>query len=284
MNTGALTNWLEIATPMGSDNYYALSKLAPEKKQAIKIILAFFNCIMSIPFTLSEDEIVRTKLRWWKEELIKTQQRHGSHPLSIALAPIMEKYRLNYNALLQCISAIEDRVQESQFPDEQSLRDFYTFTYGVRERMIAKITFPEERQYAEGIYHIAYSLGLIDNLKHLRQRAAKTYVFFTDEEARELEVDKNLILTMKISEPLKKLFGHHIEKAQQHFKIGADLLNYKRLGTSLRWDDTTKNLQFLSLRAHLGLQWCELIKKEQFPLFTHHIELTPLRRWWYCRR
>jgi phytoene synthase len=186
--------------------------------------------------------------------------------------PVMEKYQLNYNALLQCISAIEDRVQQSQFSDEQSLRDYYTYTYGIRERMIAKIIFPEATQYSEAIHHIAYSLGLIDNLKNIRARAAKTYVFFTDEEARALSVDKNLVLSMKISEPLKKLFEHHVEKAKQHFQIGADFIRATN----------RSHLQPLLLRGHLGLQWGDLIKKEQFPLFTHQVELTPLRRWWCC--
>ncbi len=272
--TTQISPWLDHISPPGSDNYYALSRLETDKQEAIKVILAVFDTIMSMPFVLREDEIVRTKLRWWKEELIKTQQKHASHPLCIALAPIMEKYQLNYNALLQCISAIEDRVQHSQFPDEQSLQDYYTYTYGIRERMMAKILFSEEKQHAEAIYHIAYSLGIIDNLKHVRARAAKTYVFFTDEEAGALNVDKNLVLSMKISEPLKKLFGHHVDKAKQHFQIGADFIRATNRSP----------LQPLLLRGHLGLQWGELIKKEQFPLFTHQLELTPLRRWWISRK
>ncbi len=264
----ALNSWLNSISPTGSDTYYALLKVKPEKQHAIKIILALFDIFITMPFVLSDDEIVRAKLRWWKEELIKTQQHHASHPLSIALEPLMEKYQLNYNALLQCVSSIEDRVQNSQFSDEQSLRDFYTYTYGVRERMIAKILLPDAKQHAEAIHHLAYCLGLIDNLKHIRQRAAKTYMFFSDEEARELGVDKNLVLTMKMSEPLRKLFQRQIEKAKKHFQMG-------------RASTRASPLRPILIRAHLGLKWCDLISKEQFPLFTHRTELTPLRKWWY---
>ena len=272
-----INQWLDNITSPGSDTYYALLKIEPEKQHAIKILLALFDIFITLPFTVTEDEIVRAKLRWWKGELIKTQQHHASHPLSMALAPIMEKYQLNYNALLQSIGAIEDRVQNSQFPDEQSLRDFYTHTYGIRERMIAKILLPEAKQYAEGIHHLAYCLGLIDNLKHIRQRAAKTYVFFTDAEARELGVDKNLVLTLKMSEPLKKLFQRQIEKAYEHFRLGVEKLvsneasPQRRLGPSL-------------IRAWLGLKWCDLVSQEQFLLFTHRVELTPIRKWWHSLR
>ncbi len=272
-----INQWLDNIASPGSDNYYALLKVAPEKQHAIKILIALFEILITVPFVVSDDEIVRAKLRWWKEELIKTQQHHASHPLSIALEPIMEKYQLNYNALLQSISAIEDRVQNSQFPNEQSLRDFYTHTYGIRERMIAKILFPEAKKYAETIHHLAYCLGLIDNLRHIRQRASKTYVFFTDEEARALGADKNLILTMKMSEPLRKLFQCHVDKAREHFRLGTEKLAsnevspQRRLGPSL-------------IRAYLGLKWCDLISQEQFPLFTHQTELTPIRKWWYSWR
>ena len=272
-----INQWIENTAPPGSDNYYALLKVAPNKKHSIKILLALFEIFLTMPFVLNEDEMVRAKLRWWKEELIKAQQHHASHPLSIALKPIMESYQLNYNALLQSISTIENIVQNCQFPTEQSLRDFYTHTYGIRERMIAKILFPESKQYSESIHHLAFCLGLIDNLKHIRQRAAKTYVFFTDEEARELNVDKNLILTIKISEPLKKLFQRQIEKAHKHFQLAIEKLAFnevspqRRLGPSL-------------MRVSLGLKWCDLISQEQFPLFTHKTELTPIRKWWHSWR
>jgi hypothetical protein len=142
--------------------------------------------------------------------------------------------------------------------------------------MLAKITCTEAQQYAEAIHHFAYSLGMIDNLKHIRQRASKLYVFFTDEEAQQLALDKNLVLTLKISAPLKKLFTYHIEKARQQFQQGLDLLSNKQTMTA--------SLLPLILRTHLGLKWAELIIEEQFPLFSQQTELTPLRKWWYCWR
>ncbi|MES2203850.1 MAG: squalene/phytoene synthase family protein [Pseudomonadota bacterium] len=271
-----INQWLDNITLAGSDNYYALLKIEPEKKHAIKILLALFEILITMPFVLSEDAMVHAKLRWWKEELIKTQQQHASHPLSMALEPIMEKYHLNYNALLQSISAIENIVQNCQFPTEQSLRDFYTHTYGIRERIIAKILLPESKQYSEAIHHLAYCLGLIDNLKHLRQRAIKTYAFFSDEEARELGIDKNLVLTMKISEPLKKLLARQIEKAQEHFQLGSEKLTSNGVSPQ-------RGLKPSLIRVSLGLKWCELVRDEKFSLFTHQIELTPLRKWWYTR-
>lgn len=264
------THWNNLIAPPGSDNYYALRKIKPEKQNAIKIILELFAAIFKIPFTLSDDHLVKIKLRWWKEEIIKTQQGHASHPLCIELFSIMKNYQLNYNALLQIIDAIESIVQNCQFPSEQSLRDFYTYTYGIRERMIAKILSPDASQFSETIHHLAYSLALIDNLKHIRQRALKTYVFFSDEEARELGVDKNLVLTMKISEPLKKLFEAQIKKARKHYDIAKG--------------ERHSPLQSLMIKCHLGLKWCELVRDEDFPLFTHQIELTPLRKWWHCWR
>lgn len=269
-----LSPWLDTIAPPGSDNYYALGKITPEKQQAITIILALFETILQIPFTLSDDNLVRIKLRWWKEEIIKTQQRQASHPLCQALFSMMEKYQLNYNALLQMISAIEDIVQNCQFPTEQSLRDFYTYTYGIRERMIAKILLPEEKQYSEAIHHLAYCLGLIDNLKHIRQRAMKMYAFFSDEETRALGVDKNLVMTMKISEPLKKLFQVQIEKAYEHFLLGSKMLAFNGVSPQRR-------LRASLIRVSLGLKWCELVRDENFPFFTHQLELTPLRKWWH---
>ncbi len=294
-----INSWLNTIAPAGSDDYYGLRNIDSEKQNAIKLILALFDTIFNIPLTLSDDNLVNIKLRWWKEEMIKTERKEASHPLCIALSPIMAKYHLSYNALLQFISAIEGIVHHCQFPTEQSLRDFYTYTYGIRERMIAKILCPNASQYSDAIHHLAYSLALIDNLKHIYRRAKKMYLFFSDEETRELGIDKNIVLTMRISDSLKKLFEKQIEQASKHWKSAINIvrsnkiscqprrtshpqdINNTKVKASFGWHDA---LRPLFLRTQLGLKWCDLIRDENFPLFTHQVDIAPLRKWWHTLR
>ncbi len=263
-----INTWLTSIAPAGSDNYYALRKI--EQRSAIVIILLLFETIMQIPFTLSDDQLVHIKLRWWKEEIIKTQQGKASHPVCIELFSVMKEYQLNYNALLDIINTMESIIKNCQFPTEQSLRDFYTHTYGIRERIISKILSENATQFSDVIHHGAYSLALIDNLKHIRQRALKTYVFFSDEEMQEFGINKNVILTLKTSDELKKLLMRQIEKAEKHFQ-------------HLSQNHPQPFLCPLMIRAKLGLKWGELIRDENFPVFTYQLELTPLRKWWLVR-
>lgn len=270
----SLNFWLKEIAQAGSDDYYALRKVEKSKQEELKIILALFDAIMKIPFRLKEDALVKIKLNWWKEELIKTQRDQASHPLTQALFFIMKAYQLNYNALLQFITALEEITQYCQFPNEQSLRDFYTYTYGIRERMILKILCPNQSDIMkESVHHGAYCLALIDNLKYIRERALKTYIFFSDEETKSLNIDKNLILSLKLSPDLMTLFEHQIQKAKEQ----ATYLYQKNQGNWLVHP-------FFRIRCELALRWGDLIKDEKFPLFTHHIELTALRKWWYSRK
>lgn len=260
---------LASAVP-GSDNYYALRTVAQAPRAAIALLLTLFDTLLKIPFTLSEDSLVRIKLQWWHEEIQKTEQQHASHPLCLALYAVMDRYSLPYTALLDLINTLQTIVQQCPSTTEASLRHFYSHTYGIRERMIAQILVPHALERDEHIQTGAYCLAVIDNLRHLRQRALKSYVFFSEEEARALGVDKNQILTLTASESLTVLAQRQIEKIEAHFQR---IKNTPPL-----------YLQPLLIRVYLGLQWCYLARDEAFPLFTHHIELTPLRKWWSLRK
>ncbi|MCD8499575.1 MAG: hypothetical protein LRY43_00065 [Gammaproteobacteria bacterium] len=77
---------------------------------------------------------------------------------------------------------------------------------------------------SEEIHHGAYALALVDNLKNIRQRTLKTYVFFSDEEAQTLSTNKNIVLTRQMSDDLKELVSHHIKKIFYH----ADMVQIKK--------------------------------------------------------
>jgi len=263
--------WSKTIIAPGSDNYYALRDIPTKERQAIVTILSFFNTIMAVPFTVTDDHVAHHKLQWWQADIIKSTQNTASHPLSTEIASVTKAYHLNHNVLLQFIRTIENLIQNCQFRTEQSLRDFYTYTYGIRERMIAKILSPNAAAVSEEIHHGAYALALVDNLKNIRQGTLKTYVFFSDEETETLGKNKNIVLTRQMSEDLKELISHHIKKIFYHGDMVQNKKNYPALHP-------------LIIRIELAKRWCTLIQEEDFPLFTNHIDLTPLRKWWHTRK
>ena len=70
------------SAPKGSDNYYSLLKFDYTIKQKIAAIYCLFNTIFTIPFSVSDDAIAKTKLGWWQQELERSMQGNPTHPIT----------------------------------------------------------------------------------------------------------------------------------------------------------------------------------------------------------
>lgn len=258
---------MTITVP-GSDYYYSLRKLPKDVSCAVSTIFELFENIIRIPTQITNDSIAHLKLQWWKKEILETEQNQGTHPLSNTLHTIMKKYCLSYHAWLQIISTVEGTLQSCQFPTEQSLRDYYTYTYGIREKMIAKVLLGGLTTDAQAIYHFAYCLGLIDQLQHLRDYAKRMYGFFSDEELAAISMQKAELFGLRTTHNIQRLIQQQIIKAELSFKTGLDLPPKA----------TLKKLRCITIRCRLALTWAGLLNSEDYQLLEKKILLTPLRK------
>lgn len=252
----------------GSDNYYSLIKLPKSQANEIKVIIELFDNLLSIPTSVSDDQIAHAKLQWWSQELSNIAHGKGSHPISQNLYNIIKNYQINPGAFGQAINTIENTLQDTQFKTEQDLRNYYTYTAGIKERMIAKITFPESPQYTQAIYSLAYCLGLINNLKVLRINAKKLYGFFSDEELNSLSMQKAELFSFITNRNIEKLIILQINKAKEAYKNGLNALPEKH----------HKQLRCLITRCKLALAWAKLLKSENYQVLEKQISLTAIRK------
>lgn len=260
----------------GSDIYYSLIKLPKSQAKDIQIILELFEGLLSIPTSVSDDQVAHAKLQWWSEEIIKISQNQGSHPISQDLYKIITQYQINPNAFGQVISTIENTLQNTQFETEQEIRNFYTYTLGIRERMIAKICFADAKnkistdptEYSQAIYHLAYCVGLINNLKNLRAHSQKLYGFFSDEELNNLAMQKAELFSLKTNNNIKSLISSELKKANQAYQDGLKLIPKKH----------RKYLSGLITQCKLALAWGKLLPSENYAILEKQISLTPVRK------
>ena len=171
------------------------------------------------------------------------------------------------------INTIENTLQNTQFETEQDLRDYYTYTLGIRERMIAKITFPTSdldasKQHSQAIYSFAYCLGLIENLKNLRVHSKKLYSFLSDEELNNLSMQKAELFSLTTNKNIQDLVKIQIKKANIAYQSGLELLPKKN----------HKQLRCLITRCKLALAWGKLLKSEEYKVLEKQISLTAIRK------
>ena len=84
----------EKAAQSGSSFYYSFLFLPKPRREAITALYAFCREVDDIADECADANIARSKLEWWRAELINTFAGRPSHPVSHALLPAIRNYDL----------------------------------------------------------------------------------------------------------------------------------------------------------------------------------------------
>ncbi len=96
--------------PFGSPDYYALLFCPPEKREALRVLLAFENILAQVSRQTVETSVRQAKLGWWAAELDRLSADEPRHPVASATHAILVSKGLSAAPLLTLFTAI---VRES---------------------------------------------------------------------------------------------------------------------------------------------------------------------------
>ena len=72
------------AAASGSSFYYSFLFLPPERRRAITALYAFCREVDDAADEVSDVDIARTKLAWWRTEIANLFAGHPAHPVTLA--------------------------------------------------------------------------------------------------------------------------------------------------------------------------------------------------------
>jgi phytoene synthase len=73
------------ATPLGSPTYYAVRFSPPTQRQRDALLVAWDHLIQDIAERPIDPGVARTKLDWWRTEIVNLTNGSARHPLALAL-------------------------------------------------------------------------------------------------------------------------------------------------------------------------------------------------------
>lgn len=266
-----LTTWVEELIPAGSDDYYRLLGLKLNKKQALQSLLCFFNNIDKILLSTHDDAVCQQKLSWWQQEVSSTYQEKASHPITKALAPFIKQYDLAQNSFNEYIESTQSLITHCRFDTFQDYLVFTMHCAGLRELLIAQVLTPNAADTTNkpDIFQFALCIDLIDQLKQLRNKLSKGFIFFDNATLATFSIERRDLLRLKTPAEFSKLISDHCQKARAAFEGTFTKLSKQQ----------KKQLRPIIVRCVLGLKWCDCIKEENYPILQKHISLTPMRKW-----
>ncbi|MBS0286033.1 MAG: squalene/phytoene synthase family protein [Proteobacteria bacterium] len=147
----------------GSSLYYALLYCSTPMREAVAVLLSFFNEMNAVVNTVSEPSVAKAKLAWWSTEITQTYKHYPHHPLSFEIDKLLKQYQLPEAELQHFIQA-KLMLIEGQDNSQQEIERYCRQDIGAKLYLISCITsktLPNE----EFIYHLGVALHSIDEIR-----------------------------------------------------------------------------------------------------------------------
>jgi len=249
----------ECAKP-GSDLYYVLRKVAPGKRAAYLALNALCQNLNHTVEHYRDVSVAEKKLVWWHDEIARFFTGQVSHPVLKHL--LSEREQLSQQSMQALVEANALSLKTHVFETRAALLQHYQHLGGIRFALLAGLFNKKLSGQELRVYH---ELGVVaEILRHLvkfRHFLQRQHLYFAMEDFQKLKIDPQPILKLKQLDTLVPLFDEYWRFATERFSV----LNL-----------SSKNP--LRLEVLLQLKQANLYQRGGWQVFTHQLELSPLRK------
>jgi phytoene synthase len=258
------------AAQSGSSFYYSFLFLPPERRRAITALYAFCREVDDIVDEVHEVEVARVKLAWWRTEIANLFSGHPQHPVTKALAPFIDTYRLDAARMNEIVDGMEMDLTHTRYADFGALGLYCHRVAGVVGQLSASIfgyRDPATLEYPENL-GIAFQLTNI--IRDVGEDARRGRVYLPADELASHGLGVDDILARRGGEAFRKLMAFQAERAESYYEKA-----FARLAPEDRRDQRAGLIMAAIYRTLLGE-----IRRDGFDVLDKRTALTPLRKLW----
>ena len=272
MNTIAFCR--DKVAPPGSGLHYALLFTEADKREALLALHAFHAELLELAGQCSDRNVATAKLAWWREELARTFEGRGAHPISQALHGPIEHHRLDRHYFEQILEGVQMDLEYNLYPSFREL-SLYCHRVGCSIASLSvQVCGYRDRRVFDFAHDLGTALQLTRFLRNVRRHAAEGRCYIPEQEMREAGVVWSDIQQSTTSEPVRRLFAGQAERARRFYTQAE-----QRLPPSDRWSQRPGIVM-----AELYRSLLEVMAHDHFPLLERRYHLTPLRKLWLAWR
>src|SRR5439155_968583 len=104
---------------------------APKRRRAITALYAFCREVDDVVDETSDPQVAGAKLAWWRAEIANLAAGKAQHPVSLALAPFVEKFGITAARLNEIIDGMEMDLTQTRYLDWRALEHYCYHVAGV---------------------------------------------------------------------------------------------------------------------------------------------------------
>ncbi|WP_028311285.1 presqualene diphosphate synthase HpnD [Derxia gummosa] len=262
------------AARSGSSFYYSFLFLPPPKRRAITAFYAFCREVDDAVDDAIEPAIARTKLDWWRTEVQRFAAGTPEHPVTRAMLPFRDEGAITPERLGLVIDGMQMDLEQTRYLDYKGLKHYCHLVAGVVGLVSAGIfgqTRPETSTYAEK-FGLAFQLTNI--IRDVGDDARRGRIYLPIEDLQRFNVKAAQILKRESSPEFIALMKFQADRARA---VYAEAL------AALPAEDRRAQRAGLIMGA-IYRTLLDEIEADNFPVLSHRVSLTPLRKLWIAWR
>ena len=258
------------AAASGSSFYYSFLFLPKEKRRAIIALYAFCREVDDVVDECSDENVARTTLNWWRGQVTEIYAGNPQHPVAQALVPVVKKFNMAQEHLLEIIDGMEMDLDQPRYGDFKSLQLYCYRVASVVGLLSVEIFGYSDRQTLKYAHDLGIAFQLTNIIRDVGEDARRNRIYLPMDEMQQFNVTAADILNGIESENFHKLMAFQIERAQGFYRQALAQLPYID-----RKNQSTGLIMAAIYRATL-----EEVIHSGCHVLKERVSLTPLRKLW----
>ncbi len=262
------------AAQSGSSFHYSFRLLPPDRRRAITALYSFCREVDDVVDEVSDPEVARAKLAWWRGEIAAVYAGTPAHPVGRALAAANRDHPLPQALLQTVIDGMEMDLDQVRYADFAALETYCHRVAGVVGLMSAEIfgyEDPATRDYARDL-GIAFQLTNI--IRDVGEDARRGRIYLPQDELERFGVAPSDVLRCRSTPGFTALMQMQVARARTW---------YDRALAQLPARDRRAQRAGLAMAA-IYRALLDEIARDGCRVLDRRIALTPLRKLWIATR
>ena len=259
------------AAASGSSFYYSFLFLPKAKREAITALYAFCREVDDVADECTDINIARTKLAWWRNEIRQLYTGNPQHPVTQALLPAIQTYKMDEEHFLEIIDGMEMDLDQNRYTDFKQLQLYCYRVASVVGLLSVQIFGYNNRNTLKYAHDLGMAFQLTNIIRDIGEDARRGRIYIPQDEIKKAGLSETDILHGHLSLKMQALIDFQIERAERL---------YDKALTALPQEDKKSQRTGLIMAAIYRTLLREIKRGGSQQVLHARISLTPLRKLW----
>ncbi len=262
------------AAASGSSFYYSFLFLPPPRRRAIIALYAFCREVDDVVDEISDPQVAGAKLAWWRLEVTSLFSGQPSHPVALALKPIVREFHLPEAHFQAVIDGMAMDLAQSRYLDFPALELYCHRVAGVVGLMSAEIFGYGDSATKGYARDLGIAFQLTNIIRDVGEDARRGRIYLPQDELQRFGVAPSALLRAEYSPEFRHLMRFQTGRARDW---------YERAFAQLPTQDRKAQRAGLVMAA-IYRTLLDEIASDGYKVLDRRTSLTPLRKLWLAWR